>query len=389
MGPLVFERRLFLSKLCKSFIVLSPTVLNIANSTEKKDQGRVVIPGQKLIFPRDFGAHYSYGIEWWYVTGWLRDKSDKEFAYQLTFFRRKTFIGENNLSRFTPKHLVFVHATVISKELGGLRSAQKAGRLGSGLVSCSTKDTALKFENWFMIRQKIPDSYKINVRSKEFSFALKLLPPAKTKNLILRGEAGFSKKGPEDSQASWYYSRPNLDTQGLLEIEGKSIETQGLSWLDHEWSSEFLHPDAVGWDWIGVNLFDGGSLMAFKVRRSDGSILWSDFSMLNADGEKHSLIKKTSNKIETNVENINSTKWVTLKHWTSPKSFATYPVSQNILFENISLKFFPLINNQELDARVTTGGFYWEGAILLSLDEKIIGRGFLELTGYSSPLQMR
>jgi hypothetical protein len=30
-------------------------------------------------------------------------------------------------------------------------------------------------------------------------------------------------------------------------------------------------PDAVGWDWIGINLFDGSALTAFQLRRADGS----------------------------------------------------------------------------------------------------------------------
>ena len=40
----------------------------------------------------------------------------------------------------------------------------------------------------------------------------------------------------------------------------------GRAWLDHEWSSEYMAAQAVGWDWIGINLDDGGALMAFRMR---------------------------------------------------------------------------------------------------------------------------
>ena len=33
-----------------------------------------------------------------------------------------------------------------------------------------------------------------------------------------------------------------------------------------------LDPAAVGWDWVGLNLDDGGALMAFRIRDADGAI---------------------------------------------------------------------------------------------------------------------
>jgi predicted secreted hydrolase len=35
-----------------------------------------------------------------------------------------------------------------------------------------------------------------------------------------------------------------------------------------------LHPDTVGWDWIGINLMDGSALTAFRLRDKDGHALW-------------------------------------------------------------------------------------------------------------------
>ena len=382
------DRRFFMSSIGKSCVIFAPDFLhskNISSDEDRKtNQGMSVNPSKRLNFPRDFGAHYLYGIEWWYVTGWLNNDFGEEFAYQLTFFRRKTFIGEKNQSRFSPKHLIFAHATLISKKLEVLKSDQRAGRLGSGLVLCSNVNTNLRFENWIMFRNQNNDRYKIKVESNEFSFEMELQPQTKLKNLILRGDSGYSRKGPEVSQASWYYSRPNLKTNGLITIDKKIFSIQGLSWLDHEWSSELLHPEAVGWDWVGINLIDGGSLMAFRIRKNDGSTIWSDFSMLDANGKKHPWLKQ-KNISDTTV----TAKWSILKEWLSPNSFAKYPISQKITIGQKALTFVPLIENQELDARMTTGGFYWEGAVKLIINEQIFGKGFLELTGYSSPIKLK
>ena len=50
--------------------------------------------------------------------------------------------------------------------------------------------------------------------------------------------------------------------------------------------SELLMDDFVGWDWIGINLIDGSSLMVFKIRKQDGSIGWSDYSFIDKSQQK-------------------------------------------------------------------------------------------------------
>ena len=46
-----------------------------------------------------------------------------------------------------------------------------------------------------------------------------------------------------------------------------------------------MHPLAVGWDWIGINLHDGGALTVFRLRRRDGSALWSGGSFRSAGAQ--------------------------------------------------------------------------------------------------------
>ena len=46
-------------------------------------------PQNDLSFPRDHGSHPDASVEWWYYTGHLRDAGDREYGFQLTFFRVK------------------------------------------------------------------------------------------------------------------------------------------------------------------------------------------------------------------------------------------------------------------------------------------------------------
>ena len=137
---------------------------------------------------------------------------------------------------------------------------------------------------------------------------------------------------------AWLLRFRVLKTNGLITIDKKIYSIQGLSWLDHEWSSELLHPDAVGWDWVGINLIDGGSLMAFRIRKNDGSTIWSDFSMLDANGKKHPWLEQ-KNISDTTV----TAKWSILKECLSPYSFANYPFSQKMSICEKALIFVPLI----------------------------------------------
>ena len=48
-----------------------------------------------------------------------------------------------------------------------------------------------------------------------------------------------------------------------------------------------------------------------------------------------------------------------------------------------------VIDNQELDSRVSTGAIYWEGlSELYDSNGKRVGLGYLEMTGYAKPLRM-
>ncbi len=46
------------------------------------------------------------------------------------------------------------------------------------------------------------------------------------------------------------------------------------------------------------------------------------------------------------------------------------------------------MQDQEVDARASTGGFYYEGAVEMSQNQVVIGRGYLELTGYSQAVRL-
>ena len=332
--------------------------------------------GRVLRFPRDHGAHLEARTEWWYATGWSGTEAEPRHGVQLTFFRSRTGLAEGVDSRFAARQLLFAHAAVTDLAAQRHRHAQRIVRWsGDGptaLAAASTTDAELRVERWTLRRDA--QGWHATLPADAFTIALQLQP---TQPLLLQGDAGFSRKGPDERQASEYYSEPQLAASGTLTLDGRPVAVAGRAWLDHEWSDELLHPQAVGWDWIGIDLFDGSSLTAFQLRRADGSALWAGGSF-RARGQ-------TSTSFAPDA-----VRFTPGRHWTSPASRARYPVQWQIETPAGAFELRALMDAQELDSRASTGAIYWEGlSELLDAQGRRVGLGYLEMTGYAGALRLR
>lgn len=336
-----------------------------------------------LCFPQDLGSHPDHAIEWWYVTGQLL-AAQRQYGFQLTFFRSRVPATQGMRSNFAAKQLIFAHAALTDVNAGKLvhdqRIARASGAPQVDLASAKVGDAHIQLGDWSLQRQV--DGYQAKVKSKAFSFALLL---KETQPMLLQGEQGWSRKGPEPTQASWYYSLPQLDVRGTLMQDGQNVPVQGRAWLDHEWSQSLMHPEAVGWDWIGMNLLDGSALTAFRLRTRTGDTLWAGGSF------------RTPGQTQPEVFAPEDVVFQPERSWKSPGSAATYPVQWGLRIQRKgqgepvwqSLRVKAVIDNQELDSRQSTGAIYWEGlSDLLDAQDQVIGRGYLEMTGYASPLKL-
>ena len=107
-----------------------------------------VIPGYRLRFPSDLGAHPAFRSEWWYITGWVRDAASNDLGIQVTFFRNRPRIVEAGGSRFAPNQLLFAHAAVADPHNGKLRHDQRAARAGFGLAEAAEQTTDVRIDDW-------------------------------------------------------------------------------------------------------------------------------------------------------------------------------------------------------------------------------------------------
>jgi len=326
----------------------------------------LVTPGKRIEFPRDAGAHRGHRVEWWYVTGNLETKHGP-MGFQVTFFRYRNPEADANPSRFSPKQLLFAHAALADPRKGKLLADQRSARMVEGLVDASTQDTAVAIDDWRLERRG--SSYRTRIAGESLALELDFAP---TQPPLLQGENGFSRKGPKPEQASYYYSEPHLRVTGRVSSRGESLAVEGTAWLDHEWSSEVLAEEAMGWDWLGANLDGGGALMAFRIRGKDGAPLWAG-ATYRAPGSAAATFGPAQ------------VAFTPRRTWKSPRTGAQYPVAMEVAVGSMKWTLEPLMDDQELDARSSTGTVYWEGAVRIG--GASTGRGYLELTGYSGKLR--
>ncbi len=328
------------------------------------------LPEKTLQFPRDFGAHPDFRTEWWYITGYATS-GGRAFGFQLTFFRSRVDATQGMASKFAARQLLFAHAAVTDVQGKKLWHDQRIAREGFEVASASRQGMALKLRDWTL--QSEGRRHTARLPAADFGLDLQF---AETQPLLLQGKQGLSRKGPEAAQASYYYSLPQLAATGNLQLKGQNFKVAGKAWLDHEWSEALLHPTATGWDWIGMNLDDGSALTAFRLRDKDGNAVWDGGSFRSAAGGLY-----TFSRGEVIFKPV--------RRWKSPLSQASYPVEWLVRTPADIYTVRAVIDNQELDSRQSTGAIYWEGlSELIDSSGKRVGRGYLEMTGYASPLRL-
>jgi predicted secreted hydrolase len=323
--------------------------------------------GRVLQFPRDHGAHPATRTEWWYATGWLGTFDAPTHGFQVTFFRSRTGLAADLPGRFAPRQLLFAHAALTDL---GARTHRHADRIlrwsgdpADPLAGAAIDDGDVRIGHWRLHH----DGSAWQARITDADLPLQLTM-RRTQPPLLQGDAGFSRKGPDERQASHYVTEPQLDVTSPL--------GEGRAWLDHEWSDEILHPEAVGWDWVGFNLQDGSALTVFRLRRADGSTLWAGGSWRPPGGTVRAFAPDELRMTPGRV-------------WTSGASGARYPLEWTLDTPAGRFGVRPLLDAQELDGRSSTGTVYWEGLCeLRDGRDARVGLGYLELTGYAGALRM-
>lgn len=336
------------------------------------------LPGYEYVFPRDHGSHDLFLTEWWYFTGHLLSTDGERFGYELTFFRRALDAPQvwRNPSRWALRQVYFAHLALTEVDNEQFRYAEKISRAGIGKAGAKTGMLHTWIDHWSAAAVTADhQEFHLQASTPEISVDLNVTlqkPP------VIHGVEGVSQKGSHTGQASHYYSLTRLATKGMLWVDGEKKEVSGTSWMDHEFGSGDLAEGLVGWDWFSIQLESGYEIMAYWLRRQDGTFdAVSSGTLVSPDGRTHYL-------------NQDDLKLDILEHWHSQASGARYPSrwTLTIVPFDIRLNITPHIPDQELRTTKSTQVTYWEGAVKVegrSGKAQVTGMGYVELTGYAEP----
>ncbi|MEE9259452.1 MAG: lipocalin-like domain-containing protein [Nitrospinaceae bacterium] len=337
---------------------------------------RQALPDYSYRFPRDFFSHDDFRIEWWYYTGNLVGPGGRPFGYQLTFFRvALEDPGKNsNPSRWKVDQVYFAHMTVSDLAGGKFHFFERINRKGLDNAGAASDRLHVWNEDWTLTAEE--NAHRLSAVDGGTGLDLHLVP---VKELVTHGMDGISRKGSGEGNASHYFSYTRMRTSGKVFLNGETFEVRGTSWMDHEFSSNPLNGDLVGWDWFSLKLDNHTEVMIYRLRRKDGSIdPFSSGTLVLADDSSRHLGRE-----EFSVADTGS--------WTSRRSNATYPAGWVVSLpgHDTRLTVTPDLDDQELYHLRSISSSYWEGSVSVEGTFKgvsVKGKGYVELVGYQKAL---
>jgi predicted secreted hydrolase len=293
-----------------------------------------------VAFPRDDAPHGDL-TEWWYYTGHLKAADGAEYGFELVFFQ--SVRGSGPVGYAAHFAVTDIARGVFAYDQRTSLGSQAGAREGFDLAIGDWRARGANGRDQLSARM---DGYMIDLALESEK------PPA------LHNNVGLISFGPAGD--SYYYSRTRLAVTGKL----NQHDVSGVAWMDHQWGN-FISVGG-GWDWFSIHFDDRTELTGSIVRDDAGNTLLVYGTHVDAAGRSRHLERFEATPTQT---------------WTSPRTGTTYPSGWRVRSDDLDLVLTPLLRDQELDTRATTGQVYWEGAV--SVTGTRTGRGYVELTGYT------
>lgn len=328
-------------------------------------------PMNPVRLPEDGAAHYWAQNEWWYYTGHLTAEDNREFGYELTFFKRIT--NEDNVPEFfipIPAHWfkdvgLLGHFAVTDLQNESFQAQEK-----NNFIFTTSKADERQYDimigEWTAREEN--DKHILCADMEDYKIELELEP---LKPAALHGPKGIVNKGAD--HANYYYSLTDMKTSGTITVEGQPLKVKGTSWMDHEYGTMKLVPPQSGWDWFSMQLDNHCELMIYLIRNDKDRVIDTGGGTFVLPDGKTVWLKKDDIDVKT------------LSTWYSEETDSHYPASWEVTIQSLKLKLHvqPVLAQQELTLKPMP---YWEGSVRIDgayHNIPVQGKGYVELVGYS------
>jgi len=316
---------------------------------------------------REHFPHRGARIEWWYFTSVLTTQKGKApVGLEVTFFRVKTLVES-----------MIVHVAVTDVE--GRKFSFTGIVLPVRIAFNSDAQTVISaFGNRVGFNEDT-NSLAINTRLRGLRVSLS----CGVRDIMAQGARGIQEMQNSPGDASYYFTMPNMKTEGTIVVNGDSLPVSGLTWHDHQWGN--FNVVKMKWDWFSLR-FDADDLyvMLFNFDR------W---------GTTHGSGNIYRHGQAMRVERFE----ILASDICAARHGVTYPIDWELLiFDSpdasspfMTARVKPTVNEQVVSSLVTPD--YWEGLCTVHaevltpvdldgtpfLDRQVLdGFAYVELTGY-------
>jgi len=297
--------------------------------------------------PADHAPHPEYQLEWWYLTIVLRDEMQRPYPFQYTLFRfnrqgEQTYMAHASLH--TPDEHFF---------------EERFAEPNMPYLQVNSSPFSLQIDNWLWQGKKaspFPANLSVDFwQGPEMDIEIVNNGP-----LVAHGDKGISTKSADGAHVSYYYSFPFLSATAKANIDGVTKTLKGNAWYDHEWTSQLVDENVLGWDWFSLHLNSGDKIMVFRLR-IEGKPDYFTGTYIEASGHTTTL---------------------------SQAMFSLSPQED----KGVPLNWTLSIPQRAMQVQITPfktsqwncGTFvYYEGGVDVKGSHS--GEGFMELTGYGTP----
>jgi predicted secreted hydrolase len=331
-------------------------------------------PIEAIVLPGDDASHAA-PVEWWYYTGHFSDDVGvgHDYGFELAFFKAYAPPGINLLG-FIPAFVIaekghVAHFAITDKSSKTFEMAQKADFWGYEAAT-SAKDLDITVANWYSRRS--PDGLSHEIFATLGNRQLKLILSPEKPAALHGNPPGIQSMG--QGGVSYYFSNTRMSVKGELGVNCTllgcdAVPVMGQAWHDHQWG-DFDLSGFAGWDWFSIQFDNDTELMLYLIRQPDGSYTTEAGSFITLMGETVELKNQ-----DFEVKASKTT-------WTSQATGAVYPLEWQVSVPRyaIDIGIKPIIPDQEMDTRASTGIVYWEGAVEVLGSHS--GVGYVELTNY-------
>ena len=201
----------------------------------------------RLHFPRDHYGHRA-GIEWWYVTAYVRGDNGHRYSVFFTLFKRGTFL-------LPVSQVVNLDTGAVVRHTENL----VRGSIGSTGLTFLSRVAALSYH-------PASNSWVAAVEAGGYSlvFSARPLEPY----VLHGGGTGAIRQGAATSR---YYSATRMTIKGGVRTGRTGFQFQGTAWLDHQWGDFAADPSALHWDWFSCRFYDHTEVMLYRFRDGHAS----------------------------------------------------------------------------------------------------------------------